>query len=409
MKTLRSKSIARVLTILSPSMILRAFAMDIFIPCLPMVALFFNAPLSQAQWVLSIYFVGAGLGQLALGPLSDRFGRRPVILTSIVIVALTSLACSFATSISMLIMLRLLQGIGASGTTVIVVAIVRDLYEDHITPRVYSHASAIIGLAPLLGPFIGGSLLVYTGAWQATFYFVAIYCAVTFIVSYLYISETNPKRSKHQPNNLSLELTAELGGGNANFKEMLKTYQQILQDREFLSYVLCAISGLAGLFLFFNMSSILLIDRLGVSANVYGIYFAMNSLVYMTSNMLSAKLQGKYGVNNIIVVGIKFILVGATIMLLVAQVYGLSIAGLMLPNFITTLGIGLLYGPCIAGAMRKYKAIAGTASAIYGALLYCSGALIVAAIMQLEIVDTKPLAVTMLLFGMLTFGVIKRI
>jgi len=113
---MRGKSIAKILSILSPSILLRAFAMDIFIPCIPSVAAEFNAPFSTAQWLLSIYFIGAGVGQLVLGPLADKFGRRRVILASIVLFIISSLACAVATSINILIFTRLLQGVGACGT-----------------------------------------------------------------------------------------------------------------------------------------------------------------------------------------------------------------------------------------------------------------------------------------------------
>jgi DHA1 family bicyclomycin/chloramphenicol resistance-like MFS transporter len=381
--------------------------MDIFIPCLPMVAQFFAVPISQAQWVLSIYFIGAGLGQLLLGPLSDRYGRRPVILTSIFIVGLASVACTYAKSIAALTLLRLLQGIGASGTTVVVVAIIRDLYEDHITPRVYSHLSAIIGLAPLFAPYIGGSLLVWSGTWHSVFYFVAIYCLLTWLLAFKYITETSPKHSKHIPNNLSLEMAAELGGGSGKIRGTIKNYKRILRDREFIKYGFCAVAGLSGLFLFFSISSVLLIDKLGISADKFGVYFGTNSLVYMLANALSPKLQKRVSIDRVIEYGIYFVLLGAIAMLIIALTSDLSALGLIIPNCIITLGIGLLYGPCAAGAMKKYKAIAGTASAIYGALIYCSSALVVTIVMQFEIKSTIPLASTVLIFALSSYRILR--
>lgn len=411
------KNITKVLTLLSPSILLRALAMDIFIPCLPVVAYYFDVSFGQAQWVLSIYFIGAGVGQLLLGPLSDRFGRRPVILYSIVIFIITSLACAFATSLNMLIFTRLLQGIGASGTTVVIVAIIRDLYEDHITPKVYSHLSAIISLAPLFAPLIGGSLLIWTGAWQSVFYFVIAFGIITLFISHRYITETSPRHTNFAPNALTIEVAAELGAGihpykrKANisryFGHSVKNFKRIITDRNFLSYIFCAIAGLSGLFLFFSSSSVLLIDVLGVSADKYGIYFGCNSLVYMIGNILSPKLQKKYGIDKVITLGFYVILLGAAIMLAIALSLGLSIYGLLLPNCIITFGIGWLYGPCAAGAMHKFKAIAGTASATYGALLYCISSLFVSAVMQLHLHSTVPIAVTMLVFGVLSLLVMR--
>lgn len=376
--------------------------MDIFIPCLPVVAAYFAAPISEAQWVLSIYFIGAGLGQLFLGPLSDRHGRRPVMLGSIIFLGIVSFACSMANSIPMLTLLRLLQGVGASGTTVVIIAIIRDLYDDKVTPNVYSNLSAIIGLAPLFAPFIGGTILIWTGNWQAVFYFVTVYSVITFFITYKYVGETSPKHIKHLPNDLALEIEPEFGSGVHRIRNTFKTYRKIITDKEFLIYLLCAINGLVGLFFFFSCSSVLLIERLGVSADSYGIYFGINSAMYMFGNMLSPGLQRKHGIDKVIFYGALVMLLGAFIMLLVEYFYGLSIFGLILPNCIITFGIGWLYGPCTAGAMRKYKAIAGTASATYGAVLYCVAALIVTAIMQMDMNTSMPLAVSMLVAGGLT-------
>jgi DHA1 family bicyclomycin/chloramphenicol resistance-like MFS transporter len=390
---MHTKSVTKVLTILSPSIVLRALAMDIFIPCITAVAFELGSTPGNAQWVLSIYFIGAGLGQLIIGPLADHFGRRKVILGSIVLFVFSSIACSMSTSIMELIITRLFQGVGACGSTVVTLAIIRDLYEDHMTPRVYTHVYSIIGLAPLLAPLLGGSLLVWTGNWRSSFYFVTAFGLLAFVINYFFLKETNPRF------NNKLEVV--------NLK-IIKHYKEIISSTEFLTYTYCAIACLSSLFLFFSLSSVLLIRMLAVSPEIYGYYFGFNSLMCLSANMLSPWLQRKFGVKQIMIAGSYIMLLGAGFMLWLNWGFGLSKSALLLPNAVLTFGIGLLLGPCTAGAMRPFKHIAGTAAATYGALLYCLSALIVAGIMQFKIVNALPLAIMVLFMASVNILVLRR-
>ncbi len=391
---MRNKTIAQVLSILSPSILLRALAMDIFIPCLPTVAKEFNVTFGAAQWVLSIYFIGAGLGQLVMGPLADHFGRRKIILISILLFAATSILCANANSIYELVFFRLLQGIGACGTTVVTLAVVRDLFEDHATPKVYSYVNSIIALAPILAPLLGGSLLVWTGTWRSCFYFVTLFSLLAFAINYFSLKETNPRFAP----DTQLEKI-----------KLFRNYLEIFTNKLFMIFACCSIAGLSGLFLFFSMSAILLIDVLGVAPDNYGYYFGFNSIIYLCGNIISPKLQQKFGSDRVIKIGSRLVLLGAVVMLLWHWQLGLSKMGLLAPNLLITFGIGLIFGPCMAGAMRNFKHIAGMASASYGALLYCVSALIVAWVMQYQISNTLPLAITMLIMSSFSLLILRKV
>lgn len=391
---MRNKTIAQVLSILSPSILLRALAMDIFIPCLPTVAKEFNSSFGVAQWTLSIYFIGAGLGQLVMGPLADHFGRRKVILSSIVVFAVSSILCAGANSIYELIFFRLLQGIGACGTTVVTLAVVRDLFEDHATPKVYSYVNSVIALAPILAPLLGGSLLVWTGTWRSCFYFVTVFSLLAFVINYFYLKETNPRFAA----DAKLEQI-----------KLFRNYREIFTNKLFMIFTCCSIAGLSGLFLFFSMSAVLLIDILGVAPDNYGYYFGFNSIIYLGGNIISPKLQQKFGSDRVIKIGSRLALLGAVVMLLWHWQLGLSKTGLLAPNLLITFGIGLIFGPCMAGAMRNFKHIAGMASASYGALLYCVSALIVAWVMQYQISNTLPLAITMLIMSSFSLLILRKV
>lgn len=383
-----------VLLILAPSILLRAVAMDVLLPCIPSISQYYDAAFTTSQWVLSSFFLGAGVGQLVLGPLTDEYGRRRVLLWSTLLLILSSLASAKASSIHQLIVFRLVQGVAAAGTTAVTMAIVRDLYDDKNMPKVSSYLNSIIGLAPLFAPLIGGALLTYTNGWQANFYFVAVFSLVALVVNYSLVHETNPKISDKKP------FVAI---------DVFLAYKNILTDKQFLSYTFCAVMGFSCLFMFFSTSAILMIDNIGMTPTIFGYYFALNSVVYIIGNMLSPWLQNKVGPDATILHGSIIIIMGASCMLFAELLQGLTVLGLMLPNVISTFGVGLIFGPCMGGVMKHYKHIAGTASAVYGAILYGFSGLLVAAIMQFKVTDAKLLAITMGIMGFASLAVVRRL
>lgn len=391
---MKNKTVAIVLLILGPSIILRAFAMDILLPCIPAIAQYFQSEFATSQWVLSLYFLGAGLGQLFMGPFADEYGRRKVLIASIIILVVASALCAIAPSIYWLIIFRFFQGIGASGTTDTTMAILRDLYDDDSLPKVYSYFNSIVALAPLLAPLLGASILMQTNSWQATFYFVIGLSISTLFVTYFCVRETNPDLSSRK---------------TFFHVDILKSYKTILVDQKFLSYTFCAIMAFSSLFLFFSTSAILMIEIGGMPAHIFGYYFAANSVAFIIGNILSSWITERLAINKTILIGSSIIMLGAISMLCADLIFGLTTLGLMVPNMVATLGIGLILGPCMAGVMHKYKHIAGIASAVYGALLYGLSSLIVAVIMQIKPADARILAITMSIMALANILVLKKI
>jgi DHA1 family bicyclomycin/chloramphenicol resistance-like MFS transporter len=381
---LRKSSVVLVLLILAPSIVLRALAMDILLSCVPNLARYFNAPFSTSQWILSIFFIGAGFGQLFIGPFADRFGRRPILLISTLIIIVTSFICTQLTDIHWLILFRFLQGLGASGTTVVCMAVVRDLFDDRSIPRIYSYFNSIVSLAPLFAPALGGHLLVWTDSWQSTFYFVGLFSCIAFVLNYFFVMETNPYM---------------LNSKEFSLKTVFSNYLSILKDKKFWGYSWCAIMGMCCLFLFFSMSAILFIERIGMQAELYGFYFALDSALFILGNVLSPQLQRLIGIHATILLGNLFIVLGAIIMFVCDFYSGLKVWNILVPNIISTFGVGLIFGPCMAGVIKNYKHIAGMASALYGALLFGGSAIIVGAIMRFDVIDAKVLALPMLIMG----------
>lgn len=388
------RSVAVVLAILGPSIILRALAMDILLSCVPALAQYFQVPFSTTQWLLSIYFIGAGIGQLVVGPLADEYGRRKVLIYSTILIIVTSLACTQITDIYLMMLMRLLQGFGACGTTVVSMAIMRDLYDDEALAKVYSYFNSIIALAPLLAPLLGGYLMMQTGTWRATFYFITAFSIVALAIDYYLVPETNPAFT-----------------GKKTFVKVpiLKSYKTLLADWEFLGYCCFDVMGMSSMFLFFSMSSILLIQILGIDPHTFGYYFGATSALYLLGNMVSPYLQTKLNIQGTIRAGSVLMVAGGLAMFFVDRLYGLSVLGIIIPNAISTFGVGLLFGPSMAGVVKNYKHIAGIASAAYGAIFLGGSALLIAGIMQLEIVDGTILALNLALMGSINILVLQAL
>lgn len=364
--------------------------MDIFIPCLPTVAAFFAVPFSTVQWVMTVYFMGAGLGQLVVGPLSDKYGRRPILLFSTLLFAISSLACAQTAVIWQLVLTRLLQGIGACGTTVVTMAIVRDVFDDETTPHAYSYLNGVISLAPTLGPMLGASLFMLTDSWRTGFYFMAAFSLTTLLINYLYVKESCIERH------------------DIEFAKLFTKYQYVLSTKHFWVYAYSGIAGLSSLVMFFSVSSILLIERLKVAQNIFALYFGCTFAIYLLGNMISPRMQKQLGINATIFTGTLFLLFGGSVMLIFDQLFGLSIIGFLAPMMLVALGVGLLFGPCMAKAVQPFKQIAGLASASYGAIIYCSGGIISGLLLQFQIYNATPYAIGILLLNSLNLLIISN-
>ena len=173
---------------------------DLYLPSLPTLVTVFNASISEVQLTLSVFLFGFAGCQLIYGPLSDRFGRKPVLLGGLSIFVVASAACALATSIDMLIALRLMQAIGGCSAGVVSRAIVRDLFERQQAARMLAYSGALMGLAPAVAPLIGAYILVWIG-WEANFFIVALWGGALIVIVSLSLSESNtvPPDPRHGP------------------------------------------------------------------------------------------------------------------------------------------------------------------------------------------------------------------
>lgn len=322
---------------------------DLYLPSLPTLARVFASDAARVQLTLSLFLVGFALGQLAYGALSDRFGRRPVMLGGLALYFLASLACIFAQSVEMLIAARFLQAVGACAGPVLGRAIVRDVWGPLEAVRVLSYVSGAMALAPLVGPTLGGFLTVLFG-WQANFALLALFSGLQIVAVGYWLRESNahPDPAATRPGRI------------------LSNFRTLLADRNYLGYLLALAFSYSALFAFISGSAFVLIGRYDLAPQVYGLCFGLVVAGYITGTLLSGRLVRRLGGDRLLLVG-GWLGAVAGIAMAALDALGIrSLAALLGPMFLVTASVGLVMPNAVGRALAPYPRMAGAASALMG-------------------------------------------
>ena len=323
-------------------------ALNIFMPSMPALPGVFETDYGTVQLTLGLYLVGLATGQLAYGPLSDRFGRRPLLLGGLGLFLVGSLAGYLATSIEMLIGARIVQAIGGCSGLVLGRAIVRDLFDREKSASVISYITAAMVMAPMVAPLIGGYLDDWLG-WRSTFVFVGGFGLVVAVFAVLLLHESNYNR---QP-------LPGIGG-------MAASYAVLLRSPIFRGYAFVTTFAGASFFAFLGGAPYVVIELMGRPPSEYGWYFALSAVGYMTGNLISGRISMRIGVDRMIGIGLAFNLAGAVTMLLLWAVGYFVPLALFGPMMLSAIGNGLNIPNGNAGAISVIPARAGAASGLSG-------------------------------------------
>nr|WP_307795501.1 multidrug effflux MFS transporter [Actinacidiphila acididurans] len=337
-------------------------SMDMYLPALPQVTTSLHSPAATVQLTLTACLAGMALGQLVIGPLSDRWGRRRPLLAGMLIYVLATAACAFAPSAVMLIVVRLIQGLAGSAGIVIARAVVRDLYDGVEMARFYSTLLLISGVAPIIAPTIGGQILRLTD-WRGIFVVVTVIGVLLTAVVWRSLHETLPPERRH---------AGELSG---TFGAM----RTLLADRVFTGYVIAGSFGFAALFTYVSASSFVVQDVYGASPQTFSLLFGLNSVGIVAVGQLNGKvLVGRVDMDKVLAVGL--LLIGGAVsalVLLSTGVFGRAAlweiaAGL----FALMASLGLVLPTTNTLALLRTKKNAGSASALIGTSSFLVGAVI---------------------------------
>ena len=323
-------------------------ALNIFVPSMPGLVDVFDTDYAMVQLALTSYLVAVGVAQLGYGPISDRFGRRPALLGGLVIYILANIACMLAWSIESLIVARVLQAIGGCAGMVLGRAIVRDVYDRDRAASAIAIITMAMAVAPAMGPAIGGIIDAHFG-WQATFLVPLLVGAVVLAGAWSKLNETNTHPIP------TIDITA-----------MLRNYASLLRSRAYIGYAANTAMSVGAFFSFIAGAPYVMIEVLKLGPEVYGFYFVLISVGYMTGNFLASRLSSKLGVDRMIPLGVGVSLVGSVTgftLMMMDLVTPLIVFG---PMCVVAIGNGLSQPNGISGAVSVNPAIAGAASGLMG-------------------------------------------
>lgn len=322
---------------------------DMYLPSLPSIASDLSASASQTQLTLSVFLFGFAVGQFFYGPISDRVGRKPVLLTGLVLFTLASLGCALAPDIESLIVLRFFQALGASGPVVLARAIVRDLYEGSRAGRELSRMASIMGVVPAIAPVIG-SLLTPFGGWRVTF-FLALACGVALTVTVAFqLGESLPRKT---PNAVS-------------FGSILRGFLSLLEHPGYRVYTMLSMLGYGGLFAFISGSSFVLQNIYGLGQLGFAFSFAFVVVGYIGGTFLAQHWVSRRGLDGTILIGVSCLALGGSLMILLVAFGVTSYMAIVGPMAVYGAGVGLTMPQAMASALMPFPDRAGAASSLLG-------------------------------------------
>jgi MFS transporter, DHA1 family, multidrug resistance protein len=361
-------------------------SIDMYLPSLPEIGRALAAPTARVQLTISSYLIGFAAGQIIYGPLSDRYGRRPVLLAAVAVYIAGVCICAVTPSIDPLIVARLLQGIGGSGSIVLARAIVRDLYSGVRAARELSLMGSISAFAPIVAPMIGGVLQTQFG-WRANFLLMAEAAVIALAMAIRLLPETLRQRSA-EPFSLIW-----LGKG----------YISLLRHRSFVAYLAILTISYAGLFAWISGAAVVLEGIYGMSAVTFGFTFALGAAGYMAGAAGAARLVQRLGLDRMMGLGVTLLAAGGSIFAAIVAAQIPSGLWLIVAMAIYLAGVGLAMPQAIAGALTPFPERAGTAASLLGLVQQAAAATAAAAVGTYLGQSAWPVAGAVFAAGWLTF------
>jgi DHA1 family bicyclomycin/chloramphenicol resistance-like MFS transporter len=336
---------------------LPALGTDMFVPALPALAESLGVPVSAAQFTLTTYFIGLAAGQILWGPLSDRYGRKPVLLTGLAVMLVASVAVIFMHSVAAVAAARLAQGLGMSSGALIGRTIVRDLYAHEQAARLLARMTIVFSIVPIAAP-LTGAVLVAASDWESVFVGMALVAAI-LLACIAGLRETVPAERR-----------------SVVLADIVRTFAVILRDRRFLAPFLLILCAQIGVLAWVSNSAFTLIRGLGLSTVAFSLMFALVMMGQILGSWASSRFVLRLGIARLLHAGVWLMLGAGGLGASLAWLGVSHWAAVVLPFMVFLFGTALIVPNAIAAALTPFPASAGSASSLIGAIGFAGGALI---------------------------------
>jgi len=328
---------------------------DIYLPSIPSMAHYFGTTLGMVQYTIFFYTIGFSLGAVFFGPVSDRIGRRPVILWSLVFAAIGCIIALFAKTLDTLFFARFIQGIALVGVGSTMRAVTKDICPDKEEMAKFGAVlGIIIPIASAMAPVIGGYIEQYAN-WRLSFGFLLVYIIVFLIYTIKVLPETNQDKLERP------------------FKYLIIDYKEVLSNGRFLRYNCISTFAMCSMFAYLTLSPYLLQVEVGLSPEKFGYTNLLISFTLIISSYINTKLIYRFGIDKLLYSGAIFLFV-AGVAFLLCGIFGIvNLYAVIIPMIIMVTGCGFIYPNASAGGLSIFSKSAGTAGAVYAFIQMIGG------------------------------------
>lgn len=356
--TTRPHSSFKIVFILGLLAMLMPLSIDMYLPALPVISAQFGVPAGSAQMTLSTYILGFAIGQLLYGPMADSLGRKPVILGGTLVFAGAAVACALAQSIDQLIIMRFFHGLAAAAASVVINALMRDVYPKEEFSRMMSFVMLVTTIAPLVAPMVGGAVLVWF-SWHAIFWILAVAALLASAMIFFFIDETLPVERRQK----------------FHIRTTMGNFASLFRHKRVLSYMLASGFSFAGMFSFLSAGPFVYIELNHVSPQHFGYYFALNIVFLFVMTIINSRFVRRVGAINMFCAGlwIQFVM---AIWMVVSAFLGIGFWALVVGVAAFVGCVSMISSNAMAVILDEFPHMAGTASSLAGTFRFGIGAVV---------------------------------
>ncbi len=378
-------TIVKLLTILLLVSCLGQVASDLYLPSLPSIAKGFNIHMSLAQWTIAVYMFGFSISQLFYGPWSDSVGRRTPLIFGLSLNVVGGLICIFSVDIKVLLIGRLVQGLGAGAGTALVRSTLRDIFNKETLARYNSYLAISTVIILTLSPVIGGYIEHYS-TWRYNFVFLTGLGLFVLIMYFFLIQETNQQRH----------------ADHFKMSGILFNMKTLLTHPVFLRFALCPFLTYGGILAWITAAPVVLQEKLGLSPVMFAWIYVIPGIGFAIGGFLNARWVERLGIDKMIYLGIWIQLLAGVLMLLLYEANYFNAWVIIIPVIIYMLGASLIFPNSSAGAFVPFAHIAGTAGAVFGCMQIAGGAISSSLLAIIHDENQQPMALAFIISALIT-------